>query len=405
MKHALCDRQAEYAAFLDSAVRERDFLTFEPWREGHAENGFTWRARVIRSAAQEFGRDPEAVAHDLERLMEERRRHNKRMYLRRVPAVLALFYRRVLKGEFVQWIVLPLSQWKYGRRVRKLHSTASSRVSHLRPRAGSITPTASIVVVSFNRLAYLLSTLESLSSVTNREDFELIVVDNGSTDGSPQALRNLANERVIDKLILQKENRGTSGGFNVGFACADPSTRFLIKLDSDIMLLTPGWLGRFESFFQSVPGVGLVALRQINHLALRVAPTQTVGGETVISWNHWIAGGACMTIPRSVFAELGYFCEDFQTKYMPDDVDYAVRVALLGLRSFYLCGTLAYHRNDLDHYYRELLNQRQREVPASDARRDAICRQYTLRQRDLYVSYPRYAQCVFPIGQRILEIQ
>lgn len=112
-----------------------------------------------------------------------------------------------------------------------------------------------------------------------------------------------------------------------------------------------------------------------------------------------------MTIPRAVFQRLGYFREDFGIKYMPDDVDYAARVALLGLRSYYLCGAVAYHRGDRNRRYSRLEKQKTAERAISKQRMSALRREYICGQHDLYIPYSGYDPNSFPGGRRILELR
>jgi hypothetical protein len=397
-----------YAAFLREAAAERDFACFKPWRLGQEENDFAWQHRIVHAGATQFGKDPQDVVGDLSKAIADRSRHNDARYMARIPALLAFAYVLGVKRNVSKAIVLPLLQRRYVGRAPEPPGVNTSAVPppmRFRSiRAHPPRPKASIVILSFNRLPYLRTTLASLRQTTARDDYELIVVDHGSRDGSAEALRAHAGEGLIDKLILCADNRGTSAGYNLGFASANPSTRYLIKLDSDIQILTPGWLSRFEAFFEAVPDAGLLALKLINLLPHRLAPTQRVAGERVISWNFWIAGGGAMTIRRSLFERLGYFREERGLTYMPDDVDYAARVALLRLRSFYLCSTRAWHREDLDRHYAAMEAQKRTELPASRDRMRTIRREYVTGARDLHVECPANAKCIFSGDQRILEI-
>lgn len=393
----------EFEAALAEAVKERDFLSFQPWRLGRSEPRIAWTARTVDRLAGEHGVGKDLVHDRLAAVLAARIAENDRKILRRTPALCRFFYHHVLKRFVVRHIYQPMLR----RRILGNEVERTRTDFRLPPAAtaGCCTPMASIVVLSFNRLAYLRSTLESLFAATPRNAFELIVVDNGSTDGSAEALRKLADRGAVDKLILSQRNRGVSAGINVGFAYAEPSSRYLIKLDSDIKLLTPGWLARFETFFEKVPEAGILALYQVNHPRLRVASRDRVAGEKVISWNWWPVGSACMTIPRSVFDQIGHFCEDFTVKYAWDDVDYAKRVFLLGRRAYYLCGTRSFHRFDLDGNHKELREQKRRELPVGEAMHQEICREYKIGSRDIRVFYPQYENCEFPKGERVIEIE
>ena len=73
----------------------------------------------------------------------------------------------------------------------------------------------SIITLTYNNLSYTKKFIESLYKYT--QDFELIIVDNGSTDGTVEYLKTLNSV----KLILNKENLGFSKGNNQGIGIAE----------------------------------------------------------------------------------------------------------------------------------------------------------------------------------------
>jgi len=399
------EQKTPYPEFEDAVagvVKERDFAVLQPWRLGRGEHEMTWLGRSVNRLAGEYGLDKGVVHDKLQAALEARQAQNERKWFRCIAARLHRFYYSVLKAVVGYKIVRP---WLYPLHVgNDEERRRTSFRGTLEKRDRDAPPIASIVVLSYNRLAYLRSTLESVFATTPRNDYELIVVDNGSTDGSADALRSLADGGGVDKLILRKSNHGTAPGFNTGFAYSDRESRYVIKLDSDVKLLTPGWLARFDAFFQRVPDAGMLALYQINNYRMMTSPCDVVGGEKVISWNWWPIGSACMTIPRPIFQQLGYFCEDYQFKYIWDDVDYSKRLFLLGRRAYYLRGTRAFHRDELDRYYRSLQVQKASELPKSRELQKKAYREYVIGERDISIFYPHYEDRVFPSGERVIEI-
>jgi len=108
----------------------------------------------------------------------------------------------------------------------------------------------SIVIPTHNQLAY---TRECLASIRQRTDepYELIVVDNGSTDGTVEYLHSLAGVTVISN----PENRGFPVAVNQGIRAA--RGRHLLLLNNDC-IVTTGWLGRLLRALGSDPRIGLV---------------------------------------------------------------------------------------------------------------------------------------------------
>jgi len=78
--------------------------------------------------------------------------------------------------------------------------------------------TVSVIVPAFNELATAEGLLRRIRGVPL--SLEVVVVDDGSTDGTRDVLKQLRDERVIDQLILHDENRGKGAALRTGFAAA-----------------------------------------------------------------------------------------------------------------------------------------------------------------------------------------
>lgn len=265
---------------------------------------------------------------------------------------------------------------------------------------------ASIVVLSFNRLEYLATTLESLFATTDCGKNEVIVVDNGSSDGSVEYLRKLADQQALTKLILRSQNHGISPGFNCGFAYADRGTDYLVKLDSDIKILAPGWLNKFIDIFSMDPEIGMLTLNQENHPILRYLPIEIRCEERLMNWVNWNIGGSCMTIPRAVFNQLGYLNESFDFKYMPDEVDYYMRVCISGRQAYYTKDFTSYHQVELDKtkYRRYVSGKKQEKQIMSTPLRVSLGLEYLYGERIHTLWYEHYQDCLFPPRTNVLEI-
>jgi GT2 family glycosyltransferase len=410
-------RPRSYQDFIEETVRAGyDAVARRPWRLDRRDRA--WMLKADARGVAEHGVPPGQVYDDLRAAMRGRAR-NPLWILSIVPGILYVLF-QVLRGLVVwkayAWFLgaryVPEARRALERRSRA-PAPDGSRPSAGGPGSGAAAPPsrrapplASVVILSHDRLSYLQTTIGSLLATIDRDRVEIIVVDNGSTDGSAGEVRRLAEAGVIDRAILRGRNHGTSPGFNIGFAHADRRCRFLVKLDSDIVLLTPGWLERFQRFLDAHPRVGAVAQTQINHGMLRWAPQRLMGGERVSSWNWFVCGGACMTIPRRVFDDVGWLNEGFTVPYMPDDLDYATRLFYLGYEAYYLQGCVAYHRADLD-------AQRFR---AHGRSKSAQRRKTSLKQelemyrayaggKDPRVRYDRYEACAAPDGARILTME
>lgn len=129
---------------------------------------------------------------------------------------------------------------------RQLDRSAASR-------SGASGPAVSVVVATYNRRALLMEALDCVRSQTHR-DFELLVVDDGSTDGTADAVeeRFSGDPRVR---VRRKENGGTASARNAGIAAARaPWTAFI---DSDD-LWEPGYLASQLAALAAQPRADMV---------------------------------------------------------------------------------------------------------------------------------------------------
>ncbi|WP_236638622.1 glycosyltransferase family 2 protein [Mangrovicoccus ximenensis] len=111
-------------------------------------------------------------------------------------------------------------------------------------------PEASIVVPAYNAAATLRETLESLLAQTH-PDFEIVVVDDGSTDCSAAIARSFGDRRIR---LVQQRNRGLAGARNSGIAAA--RGRYVGFCDADD-LWRPGKLAAHAAHLAANPQVGL----------------------------------------------------------------------------------------------------------------------------------------------------
>ncbi len=108
----------------------------------------------------------------------------------------------------------------------------------------------SIVIVTHNELPYTRLCLESIRQYTD-EPYELILVDNGSSDGTPQFLERHTGAKVI----RNEDNRGFPAAVNQGLRVASGSQFLLLNNDT---IVTTGWLGRLLQALHSDEQIGLV---------------------------------------------------------------------------------------------------------------------------------------------------
>ncbi|WP_313711481.1 glycosyltransferase [Pseudomonas sp.] len=200
-------------------------------------------------------------------------------------------------------------------------------------------PRISVVVVTYNNLELTKACLTSLDEHTGYSNFEIIVVDNASSDGSPDYLREWASKGGNRRLILNDDNRGFAAGNNQGLAIADG--QYLVMLNNDTYV-TPGWLSTLYRHLERDPTLGILgpvtnnigneAKIQIHYTdmeeMLRASNQYT---RAHIGKTHKLHTAAffCVMLPRSIYEQVGPLDEAFGKGFFEDD-DYCRRIQQLG---------------------------------------------------------------------------
>lgn len=113
-----------------------------------------------------------------------------------------------------------------------------------------------IVIVTWNGLAHTRRCLDSLLPTIRGLPAEVIVVDNGSTDGTVEFLRGTPAVRAV----FQSENTGFSAGVNTGIRAAHPASD-IVLLNNDVIVEDPNWLLGLAAVAHRYPATGVVSAR------------------------------------------------------------------------------------------------------------------------------------------------
>ena len=114
----------------------------------------------------------------------------------------------------------------------------------------------SIIVASYNNIKTLPACLQSIWDTAGAGNWDVIVVDDGSTDGSLEYLKKQKNIRVI-----QQNRMGTANAINAGIAVA--GKRDFIRVHADIVIETPGWISLLQNAALEQPKAGVVGARLV----------------------------------------------------------------------------------------------------------------------------------------------
>jgi GT2 family glycosyltransferase len=203
----------------------------------------------------------------------------------------------------------------------------------------------SIVVVTYNRLAY---TRECIASILAGCDVpaELIIVDNGSTDGTVEYLRELHPEGQVEQVLvtLNSDNEGCAVAYNQGFEAArgDP----IWRIDNDV-LVPPGFASVQLAAMDADPRLGMLTTDMEIDPRLRPEDVRIKSNSCVSYfqgpvWHNRGLGSWCMAHRRAMFEEVGYYRLDFGPQVM-NDTDLQKRAENVGWRAGTMTGVVVGH--------------------------------------------------------------
>lgn len=208
--------------------------------------------------------------------------------------------------------------------------------------------TTTVIIPNYNGLRFMEECMASLKAQTYR-NFKILVVDNGSTDGSVDWLK----EKQIETIFL-KENTGFSGAVNVGIRAAD--TPYVILLNNDTRA-DEYFVAELVRALEQSPGIFSVSSKMIQMYAPHLMDD---AGDmySVLGWAYQRGVGqdirryrksrrvfsACAGAAiyrREVFEEIGYF-DEMHFAYL-EDIDVGYRARIAGYDNIYCPAAVVWH--------------------------------------------------------------
>jgi GT2 family glycosyltransferase len=215
----------------------------------------------------------------------------------------------------------------------------------------------SVVVVTWNRRDLLHACLQSLTRQNLNQPFDVVVVDNGSDDGSPEMVLKEYTKSTSFRLhlIRNPQNRGFCEANNQGFAASN--TEFVALLNNDAVA-EPDWLDKLSAAFDGPPDIGMSASKilvyedprridKAGHLIYPDGQNRGRGSGELDAGQYdrveevlWPDGCAAM-YRRAMLDEIGGFDEDFFA--YADDAELGLRARIAGWKCLYVPSAVVRH--------------------------------------------------------------
>ncbi|MCS7249108.1 MAG: glycosyltransferase [Anaerolineales bacterium] len=211
----------------------------------------------------------------------------------------------------------------------------------------------SVIIPNYNGKKYLGDCILSL----RRQDFprdqlEIIVVDNASSDGSQEYVRSHFPEV---KLVVSPRNLGFSGGCNLGISHS--RGRYIVLLNNDTVV-APNWLSELVSAAEADEEIAIVGskllfrnrpefIQNAGSYITELGDGGDIGfaqqdiGQYDFTREVMAACGASMLVKRELIEQIGGFDEDFGSYY--EDTDLCYRARLAGKKVLFAHKSVVYH--------------------------------------------------------------
>jgi len=222
----------------------------------------------------------------------------------------------------------------------------------------------SIVVVSWNTCGLLRECLRSIYEQTRTSEFEVIVIDNNSSDNSVEMVRTKFPDV---KLIVNDTNRGLAAAINQGMEIA--GGRYVLLLNSDTLICEQA-IDKTLAYAQNHPGLGIISCQvvdsdgritmtsfsfpspwnlfcRLSGLASTFKHSKLFGAERMLWWDRKserqvdVVSGSFVLVRQEVVKQAGYMDEDYFLYF--EETDLCYRVAKAGWKTVFWPGAKIVH--------------------------------------------------------------
>lgn len=251
------------------------------------------------------------------------------------------------KEDFVKKIAAALEENNNGIRQRRIelarNNTWDKRYETFKGAIDKLYPKVSIIIVTYNNLELTKACIDSIYSNSRYPEFDLIIVDNNSQDGTQKYLTEISANHKNIKLILNNDNKGFAPANNQGIRMADGD--YIILLNNDT-IVTPGWITRLLRYLKdkSIGMVGPVTNMCGNEAIISVPyDVVTLDGFREFVREYYkshpepdcfeidMLSMFCVALRRETVDEIGALDERFKVGTF-EDTDYSQRLKLEGYK-------------------------------------------------------------------------
>lgn len=237
-----------------------------------------------------------------------------------------------------------------------------------------------IMMATYNRLELTKRMLNSFFKTTS-DPYRLIIVDNGSTDGTVEYLKDLKeNCTALLDVHFNEKNLGIAVARNQGLKIANKyNTRWLSTVDNDVEL-PQNWLSKCIDIIKACPEFAIGV-----NMEGKVYPYMDRNEKLFQFKSAGNLGTACTVFSRQLHEQIGYFTTEFGL-YGEEDADFFFRARQLGYQMGYLLEMgVHFGEGELDQgEYREFKTKRHNENYSPFIK---TCHEYARKQRPLYIPF------------------
>lgn len=196
-------------------------------------------------------------------------------------------------------------------------------------------PLVSVMLLNMNGKKLTSDCIKSIQKNTNYPNYEIIVIDNGSIDGSVKILKEMKRKKIVTKLVLNKKNVGYSNGVNQGFK--ESKGKYIYHLDNDT-LVEKKWLSKAVEAAEAIknPGaIGSLLVGKINY-------GKGLKGQEIVSEKLAVCGAAMM-YSKKALKKIGNLDAKLWSPIYGEEQDWCYRARNAGFKVVETNASRVYH--------------------------------------------------------------